>query len=283
MTSDNRWIIQPASEQDRVRLQRLISHARWKHQHLDWFRAAELLEQQPFLMALDGRKPVACLACPPDPPDVAWIRLCMVSSRTQPSLAWGRLWPHAAQIAGECGAVQAAALTTSRWLDALLQSSGFEHTTDVVFLEWSQPNPPSHSTMVGSLRLMRPTDLEAVFTVDQRAFKDIWRLSRSTLQQAFYSASYATLLERSGDVVGYQITTRSPYGGHIARLAVHPDHQNQGIGHGLVADVLQQLSPSGNARVTVNTQVDNRRSLRLYKRLGFRETDARHPVYLYSL
>jgi ribosomal-protein-alanine N-acetyltransferase len=283
MTSEDRWTIQPAGKPDRVRLQRLISNARCKHQHLDWFRASELLEQQPFLLALEGRKPVACLACPPDPPDVAWIRLCMVSSQTRPTLAWERLWPRAAQLAREHHAIQAAALATGGWLDGLLQSSGFEHTTDVVFLEWLELKPPHPSTVEGSLRTMRHADLDAVSTVDQYAFKDIWRLSNNTLQQAFYSSSYASLLEKAGEPVGYQITTRSPYGGHIARLAVHPSHQGQGLGRALVVDVLQRISPAGNARVTVNTQIDNARSLRLYKRLGFRETDSRHPVFQCNL
>jgi ribosomal-protein-alanine N-acetyltransferase len=279
MTTENQWTIQPAGKHDRARLQHMITHARWKHQHLDWYRAAELLEQQPFLIALENGNPIACLACPPDPPDVAWIRLCLVSPATRPEIAWERLWPRAAELARDHRANQTAALIIGRWLDPLLRRHGFEHTTDVMFLDWLEANPPPAPPLEGRLRTMRSSDLDAVAEVDQRAFEDIWRLSRSTLYQAFRSSSYASLVEQTGGPVGYQITTRSPYGGHIARLAVHPDHQSLGIGGALVADVLHRLSPSGSARVTVNTQVDNDRSLRLYKRLGFRETDSSHPVY----
>lgn len=283
MATENSWIIRFANIDDRRNLESLLQRAHWKHQHLDWFHAEDLLEQDAFLMALENGRPIACLACPPDPPGVAWIRLCLVSSHTQPEQAWEQLWPFAESVIRKQAVSRTAALQTSEWLGELLRRSRFTHATDVVFLDWQEPQPPPAPSTEGELRVMRSSDLEAVLEIDHQAFEDIWRLSRATLYHAFRSSAYASLLDLKGRAVAYQITTFSPYGGHIARLAVMPRFQGAGIGRAIVTDVLQRISPSGRTRVTVNTQIDNERSLRLYKGLGFRTAGSGHPVYQLAL
>lgn len=283
MAAEKHWDIRLANTEDQSSLQQLIRRARWKHQHLDWFLAVDLLEKDAFILALENGKPVACLACPPDPPGVAWVRLCLISSRARPEIAWRSLWPFAEDVMRRHNVTQSAALQTGPWLGDLLQDSSFTHTTDVVFLDWQEPESPPTPAVEAELRVMRSADLESVLQIDHRAFNEIWRLSHTTLYQAFRRSAYATLLDQAGRSVGYQITTLSPYGGHIARLAVAPEFQGAGFGRALVTDVLRRLSPSGNTRITVNTQIDNERSLRLYRGLGFRMAGSGHPVFQRAL
>ena len=68
-----------------------------------------------------------------------------------------------------------------------------------------------------------------------------------------------------------------------ARLAVDPASQGQGLATALVGDVLREFVRRGQDRLTVNTQEDNGRSRRLYRRLGFRETGDIFPVYQIDL
>lgn len=125
---------------------------------------------------------------------------------------------------------------------------------------------------------MHPSDLTNVYQVDRGAFEPIWRNSRRTLEKAFKGSSYATVAEGHSCILGYQISTISPLGGHIARLAVSPDQQGQGLGHALARDAVSRLKATGVPQVTVNTQSDNQRSLELYGGLGFHPTGQRFPV-----
>jgi ribosomal protein S18 acetylase RimI-like enzyme len=83
-------------------------------------------------------------------------------------------------------------------------------------------------------------------------------------------------------IVGYQICTAANNGGHLARLAVLPEWQHQGIGSILVMDVQQQFFEQGYDQVTVNTQADNQTSLLLYEKLGFQRTGEAYPLYEFS-
>jgi ribosomal protein S18 acetylase RimI-like enzyme len=59
---------------------------------------------------------------------------------------------------------------------------------------------------------------------------------------------------------------------------VDPVCQGEGVGHAIVTDLMRQVRKRGYYRLTVNTQEDNERSYRLYRRLGFMLTGDRYPV-----
>ena len=79
------------------------------------------------------------------------------------------------------------------------------------------------------------------------------------------------------------LSSNPPTLASLARLAVHPQVQGQGIGYALVYDTLDQFSRRGVLRVTVNTQNNNLASLALYARAGFRKTGEAYRVYQYAL
>jgi len=109
-----------------------------------------------------------------------------------------------------------------------------------------------------------------------------WHIALQTLKDAFGQAARATVALRDDVIAGYQIRTTTQMGGHLAILAVHPDHQREGIGSALVDDLLDRFVRRGVQRVTVNTQFDNRAALALYRRAGFVTTGETYPVYRYS-
>jgi ribosomal protein S18 acetylase RimI-like enzyme len=107
--------------------------------------------------------------------------------------------------------------------------------------------------------------------------------SLTYLEIAFRQAAVATVAEYEGQLVGYQISTGTPIGGHLARLAVLPHLQGKGIGYALLYDLLNQFTRRGARTITVNTQKDNLASLSLYRKSGFQMTGEEYPIYQLEL
>jgi ribosomal-protein-alanine N-acetyltransferase len=283
MATSKHWSIKDANPSDRASISALLSTARWKHQHFDWVSALDLLGENPFLLALKRGLVAGCLACPPDPPHVAWLRIFSVAANYSPAYLWDRLWPEAAAQVSAKHVQHTAALLSGDWLAPILKGCGFEHVNDVIFLERRGEAPPSPLLPYGRVRTMLPEDIEAVVEVDQSSFKDIWQYSAETLRQAYDHAAIATIIEYDGEPIAYQISTASIYGAHLARLAVAPEWQGRGYGKALVIDVINRFFHQGLLKVTVNTQTDNEQSLRIYRKLDFHHTGSRYPVYQLQL
>ena len=189
------------------------------------------------------------------------------------------MWPLARASAVELGAHTAAALSTDHWMASLLEESGFIESNRVVFLEHKGMSGAAAIPAGARLRTYRADDLWAVHELDQQAFHGLWLYSRPVLTAALAQAASVTILEAGGRMAGYQLSTASALGAHLARLAVRPELQGRGYGRALVEDLLHKLGRQGFDRVSVNTQADNTPSLRLYRRLGFRDTGQSYPVY----
>ncbi len=278
-------IVRQATEEDRQKLAMLVHFEVYVHRHLDWRSPLDWLGYQPYLIAEKDERVVAALACPPDPPNVSWLRLFAVSSQISLEKAWKVLWPAARDACLEMKSIERiAVIPLQRWFRALLRESEFSLTHRVVMLNWvHRHNMPDTKPEFGDIivRPMNFDDLPVVHEVDSAAFKHEWKNSQSSLELAFRQASIATVAELNGVLVGYQISTASPVGGHLARLAVVPGFQRKGIGSALVQDMLWQFERRGAEKVTVNTQEDNQASLSLYQKAGFELTGEAYPVFQY--
>jgi ribosomal-protein-alanine N-acetyltransferase len=147
-------------------------------------------------------------------------------------------------------------------------------------LVWEdQTLPPESQVPDCILRLMNYDDLSLIRKLDAKAFGPIWQQSIDMLEMAFRQAAIATVAETPEGIIGYQISTAGSGGGHMARLAVHPDVWGQGVGYALARDMLAQFQRRGSLRVTVNTQLENEASMALYQKAGFRHTGEVYPVY----
>jgi ribosomal protein S18 acetylase RimI-like enzyme len=281
MFSKVKLSLRAAQPEDRQKLANLIHFEMFVHRHLDWRPALDWIGHQPYLIAEEKSRIVASLACPPDPPAVAWIRLFAVSADIRVEDAWDALWPEALERLSKFPASPyMAAIPMQRWFQMVLERAGFEQTHRVVMLSWEafRGALTSNAPEV-NIRPMNYDDLPEVEAVDVAAFPPVWQNSQNSLALAYGQAAVATVLEEEGRIIGYQISTPTPMGGHLARLAVHPDYQGRGLGLALVNDLLSQFQRRGAQSVTVNTQQDNRVSLSLYEKVGFHRTGEEYPVY----
>ena len=264
---------------DRKQLTQLLEFGIYVHRHLDWFDPVDWIGQQPFF-AIEGYHQIkAVLACPPDPGNIAWIRLFAMSGEITPQYAWGSLWSEVLDAISGKG-LTVAVIPIYPWFRSLITDSDFEHYTNVVLFEWSHfPPPPYLLDRSIRIRDMGLDDISVVSKLDMDSFDPLWQNSQRSLEIAWIKSALSTVAEANGKIVGYQISTASSSSGHLARLAVLPDWQGCGIGTALVNHMLARFHQWGALRVTVNTQVDNKASLALYQKIGFVKTKERYPVY----
>lgn len=281
MASPALLTLRPAVAEDRNRLANLLHFESHVHTHLDWRRPIDWIGKKPFLVAERGGRMVAALALPPDPPGVVWLRLFAVSDRFDLKEAWSLLWQRSLeQLDGK--AQVAVAIPIQLWCENLLKAAQFQHTHDVLVLDWIAKNGQlsSHPSEQGAnIRDMTTSDLKMVCDVDHASFPPLWHNSMDSIQHAFGQASSATVIENNHQVVAYQISTLSPHGLHLARLAVHPDMQGKHLALSLVRDLQNKVSMMRDQRLTVNTQGINMPSLALYKKAGFKLTGEKLPVF----
>ena len=118
------------------------------------------------------------------------------------------------------------------------------------------------------LRRGRRTDREAALAVDHAAFREFWRLDRVGLQDALSATPAARFRVSKPALVAYAVSGRAGPMGYLQRLAVHPDHQQEGFGRELALDALWWMRRKGAKRALVNTQPDNTAALALYELLS---------------
>ena len=275
--------IRDAVISDRQRLANLMHFETYVHRHLDWRSPLDWLEHQPYLLLENDNKTLAALACPPDPPGVSWIRLFAVSSEFELNEAWELLWTMAQDQLKSWEVVTVAAIPLQDWLRKILTQYGFELSSNVAMLVWEESMPPERLIPAINIRPMNIDDLQPIERLDALSFGSLWHYSLTSLELAFRQAAVATVIEKDEKIVGYQISTGNQLGGHLARLAIHPDYQGHGIGYSLLRDVLEQFKRRGVNQVSVNTQQNNYASLSLYAKAGFRPTGETYPVYITHL
>lgn len=276
--------VRQAVAADQERISDLILFESHVHRHLDWRTPLDWIGYPPYWVLEEGGRLVGALACPPDPDSIAWIRLFVFASLPSGLSVWSPLWDAAQGQLAETGGATAAVIATQRWFDSILIESGFDLEGHITLLEWNYQSPVSAPFPANlNLRAMTFDDLPRVVELDNAAFEPLWRNSLPALSKAYSQSLYAFVVEDASSMLGYQLSTGSPTGAHLARLAIWPEVQGRGIGAALVGDLIVRVLNSGGSRLTVNTQANNAASLALYHKLGFRRTGEQFPVYTHQV
>jgi len=248
------------------------------HRHLDWFTTLDWLGDQPFLYESVNDQIEAVICTVPENYDIAWIRAFGVREKKHLKAHWKKLLAEATQKLRGSGIRTLASLALHGWFEDLLKAENFNNHHNILVLEW-QGDFPKRQPSDLEIRSMTASDLPFVEIIDHIAFPSLWQNSLAGLRKAFHQTGISTVAIKKGQVIGYQISTAMTIYGHLARLAVHPDYQRQGIGYAIVYDLLKRFEHRGFWRVTVNTQSNNLPSLRLYDQFNFIRTDEEIPVY----
>jgi ribosomal-protein-alanine N-acetyltransferase len=273
--------VRPAVHADQQQIASLLYFEDHVHRHLDWRAPLDWLGSSHYWVLEEDEHILAALACPQDPPGIAWVRLFTHASPLTGLETWSPLWDAVRAEIVSAGGATVAAIALHTWFETILRSSGFELHQQIVLLEWKDRPLPAHQPPSGIIiRRMQAGDLSFVVDTDIAAFVPLWCNSLDAFNRAFTQAVYASVAEdEHGGIVGYQLSTGNPYGAHLARLAVRPEAQGRGIGAALVSNLILRLNQRKPARLTVNTQDDNISSLALYEKIGFIRTGETFPVF----
>lgn len=277
--------IRNATCKDKPLIEDLYWDIHYENRHLDWRNLTDWLDTSSFLV-LENKwhKLIAVLVCPQDPPGVAWIKLFLVRYGYNRTEVWDMLFSKALELTGKNRPV-IASVALSDWYAQLLEQTSFEKNHELIWLRYDSISETLHSTGERrgfSLRLMTEKDLFEAQAVDTSAFELIWQLSIEGLRAAMQHASYATVIERQGKIVAYQISSNTVTQAHLSRLAVLPEFQGIGLGKWLLNDLIRYYQTHRINVITVNTHSYNQVALGLYQKTGFRMTGEKYPVYLYN-
>jgi [ribosomal protein S18]-alanine N-acetyltransferase len=272
--------VRKATSTDKQKIANLIHFGTFVHRHLDWHNPLDWINQQPFVILERGNNILATLACPPDPPEISWIRLFAADVAIPIDEAWKAVWDQSLRQLTEKNVRKVVVIPLHDWLLGLVYRNGFKATIRVITMIWKSqflPPPKRINSMV--IRPMTVGDIEDIASLDAAAFNPLWCNSRSSIEIAFRQAAIASVVDLNGIIAGYQISTSNQMGGHLARLAIHPQFQGSGIGYSLLYELLTQFDRRRARQVSVNTQEDNSISLYLYEKAGFVRTGEEYQVF----
>jgi ribosomal protein S18 acetylase RimI-like enzyme len=176
-------------------------------------------------------------------------------------------------------------MSIESWPDRWLPQLGFQRLNWITTFLKSDMETALVPTAEVEIRPVTENDMGALAEIEAAAFDPLWRHSVEGLRLALnYSFSFdVALLE--GRIVGFQysVLNQNSPGAHLVRITVHPSAQGSGIGSALMGAVIKECRRRGLKRVSLNTQIDNIASHRLYEKFGFYRTGDQMPVWVLTL
>lgn len=172
------------------------------------------------------------------------------------------------------------------WLDEALHHAGFDEIESVQFFQLERlerrvaalPEAPTQLKLTPG----RPEYLLELAQLDIAAFPPLWHFGRRDLFEMLMRCRVQIAMQR-GEIVGYTALCANTHDEvQLARLAVRPDTQGQGVGRALLNDAIRYAAEDYSVLV-LNTQTTNARSQRLYRGYGFKQLGSAVPVLARTL
>ncbi len=269
--------VRQACPGDWLAITTLHREARRRLPQLWWWE--EHLADGPFIVTERDGIVSGVLFAWPDGSPVAWIRLAALDDNLDTREWLDLALPPVLDSLRRQGAQKLAWMDYSGWAGPHLGAYGFGRLTDVITLTKLDRILPKTNAVDACVHPASSTDIPAVVALDQAAFTPHWWYSQSTLLRRVAASPHFAIVRAAGNVLGYaEGDLRLPVA-HLNRIAVHPAHQGHGIGALLLHDALRAFWQIGATQVSLNTQIDNHYSQRLYHRFGFKAAGDRVTVW----
>jgi ribosomal-protein-alanine N-acetyltransferase len=146
------------------------------------------------------------------------------------------------------------------------------------------------------LRGYRPSDLQAIFALDQICFAPPFRFSMRAMRQFAESRNALTVIaecDGRAEIAGFCIAHVEDSGkrrvAYIVTLDVAPEQRRRGLAQAMMGAVEQQARGAGCEAMELHVSVENEGAIAFYERLGYVRVrvvksfyGAGHHAFLYS-
>lgn len=270
-------LARPAAAHDAPAIATLGYHAARRYLTSTVEDMVDLLPHDPTaVLEYDGRIVAAAQAGWRIPPN-GWLRSILIDSRVEASAVLPLLIGTLHQLLPVRG-ITASYITldewSTPWLRRSLETLGYQHVMNVVGYDKLEMSVPASGNQAVVVRRARAEDLSAVLQIDAACFPTPWVKGEEILGPALISAPYFSVVEFSGEVIGYTYVTIHQGGvhAHLVRIAASPTHQGMGVGVRLLAEVVRFCYHRRIEVLSLNTQDYNQQAQRLYEWFGFERT-----------
>lgn len=268
-TSKNN-LVRSATSSDLAQLNNLLDYGEYVHNQLDGWTLDEWVDSPMLTVAeFDNRLSGFALTVYDDSPVAWWRAVALKADRDTLTMLKALLAP-ALQHLRQLDVAWLTCMAFSDWLKRFMPELDFAWLTEVVTLRKDDQQLPSVEQGGLVIRPAMQADMPAALAVDQAAFDWTWRYGPRGLARMWKLMSHIIVAEQDGQIVGYAGGDVNSYSAHIVRLAVHPACQRHSIGAALLAHIIRAFWADGVPAITLNTQIDNVPSQKLYRRFKFR-------------
>lgn len=289
--------VRVATRADANAIMDLLRRAAYCHHHTDWYLPGDWLGSSGFVVQVQptqrgvttkllGTRPRlrACIAATADPLPAAWVRLAAIHSAGKPQASLATMLEVVTANLRQIGVTELAWLAVEAWPNPWLPELGFERANHIeTYIKEDKRIPPVEAVPGLRIRPVLEDDMEALARLEAAAFSPLWRHSARALSIARGKALTFDVALLEDEIAGFQLSASTSTGAHLVRMTVSPERQQMGIGSALLAHALRGYHQQGLVHVSLNTQVDNVASQRLYRKFGFRPNNYRLPVWVRGL
>jgi len=277
--------IRVATDADKRSINQLLRRAPYCHLHADWRLPVDWVGWPEFLLC-ESASPTAellgCLAATADPLPAAWVRIAAVNSGIDPVELLGLMFEVILPSLNLNGVEQLGWLLAQPWPESWPRALGFQKASAITTYTLGHSTEWPDANQRVKIRQAENSDLEALAAMEEEAFEPLWRHSPAGLALASQQATEFEVALLDGELAGfYYSVPGSVEDGHehLARITVSPHFQSLGVGRALLASAISGYRKRNVSHVSLNTQVDNLVSHRLYRSFGFRSVGDEIPVW----
>jgi ribosomal protein S18 acetylase RimI-like enzyme len=287
-------VVRQSTEADSGPIAALMKVAKYRHSHVDWRLPGDWLNTPGFVVCENTQgkemnKLVGCLTAAADPPPCAWIRLAAVHGSGEPTSLLARMLEQVLRVLPSTGVNQVAWLAADPWPEDTLSRHGFRPVNWIeTYVKEDLEGPvnlENDTPKSVTIRAVKYSELNAMAEIDELAFTPMWRHSLTSLKVAYGEALSFDMVVMDEQPVGFQYSIRGQEfkSAHLVRITVSPEVQGSGVGTALMISALDSYRAQGIRRVSLNTQVDNVSSHKLYEKFGFHRSGDQLPVWALTL
>ncbi|MGI9289859.1 MAG: ribosomal protein S18-alanine N-acetyltransferase [Gammaproteobacteria bacterium] len=134
---------------------------------------------------------------------------------------------------------------------------------------------PGNTTPV--IRVMKPTDLDAVALIEARNYEFPW--SRGIFSDCLMAGYFCIVLDDGNSLLGYSIVSSAVQEGHILNLCIDKDCRRQGYGQQMLDYLLEYAADTTTERLFLEVRPSNSAAIQLYEGAGFAHLGIRKAYY----